>query len=226
MRVSDNLVVLLPADQVTAPPGCVVGMLRAGGETVLIDAGLERSAGTILGALEELDWPRPPRRVFLTHAHGDHASGAVGLCRRHGASLLGHPGVVGILAAADQQETEDEWTIARCPAEPVADGQRFELGEAALTGFYTPGHTADGISYLVEVDGVRCAFSNDLVMGNLKPGWRGDPHFSIENTIDSLERIAALSPDTMFTGHCAVEGEPAQFIRKAVADGRAGGWVE
>ena len=199
-------------------------MLRTPDGSVLIDAGLQRSAQAILKALEDLDWPRSPATVFLTHAHGDHASGAVGLCRRHGTKILGHPGVADILAAADEQETGDEWMLARCPAQRLLDGQSFRFGEATLTGFCTPGHTADGMAYLVEVDGLRCLFSGDLVMRDLNPGWRGDPHFSIEDTIHSLERLMALEPDRLFTGHSQVEGEPMEFLRSAAATGRSGRW--
>jgi len=224
MRVSDNLIVLPPADQVTAAPGCVVGALRAAGATVLIDAGLERNAATILRTLDQLGWPGPPKILFLTHAHGDHASGAVGLHRRHGTRILSHPGVVAILAAAPAQETDDPWTLASCPVEPIADGQRFTFGEATITAYSTPGHTADGVAYLVEVDGVRCVFSGDLVMSNMEPGWRGDPKFSIEDTVRSLERLMPLGAERMFTGHSAIEGNPAEFLAKTIAAGRSGAW--
>lgn len=223
-RASENIAVLTPSGQTLDPPGCLVGIIRAGGGTVLVDSGLERTAAAVLAAVRELGWPVPPQTVLLTHPHGDHIGGAIRLHRDCAAAIYAHPEVAAKFAAAPEAEG-DVWALARCVVRPLCDGQRLTFGEAVVTAFHTPGHTADGVSFLVAADGLRCIFSGDLVMTDLNPGWRGDPRFSIEDTLRSLARLAALKADRIFTGHDVVPGAPAEFLARALARGRSGAWA-
>ena len=44
-----------------------------------------------------------------------------------------------------------------------AEGAQIEWGPASLTVLETPGHTDGSVTYLVDVDGERFAFSGDLI---------------------------------------------------------------
>jgi len=224
-RVSENLAVLLPASEVLDPPGCLVGMARAGAQSFLVDAGLQRGAAAVTAALQYLAWPAPPQAVFLTHLHGDHVSGAIGLCRSNATRIYAHPDAARMLASAHEPgDPEDQWALQRCDAVAVAEGERVEIGGAIVTAFHTPGHVAQACSWVVERDGRRCVFMGDLVMLDLNPGWRGDPDFSIGQTLASLHKLRGLEGDLLFTGHGVVEGDPQQFLDRAIAAGESGRW--
>ena len=71
--------------------------------------------------------------VLDTHTHADHLSGARGLARRTGATLLAH--------AASKLEG---------PVRRVRGGETFELGTKAVTVIDAPGHTPDSMALLVD----------------------------------------------------------------------------
>jgi hydroxyacylglutathione hydrolase len=72
-------------------------------------------------------------RVIETHVHADFLSGHLELAERTGAAISYGAAAQGI----------------EFPFEPLADGQRIELGDVVLEVRATPGHTPESISILV-----------------------------------------------------------------------------
>jgi hydroxyacylglutathione hydrolase len=70
--------------------------------------------------------------IFETHVQADHLSGAQKLAAATGASVLLH-------ASAD----------VRFPHVPLADDEEHELGNVRVRVIHTPGHTPEGVSFLV-----------------------------------------------------------------------------
>jgi glyoxylase-like metal-dependent hydrolase (beta-lactamase superfamily II) len=120
--------------------------LVPGRVTTLIDAGTGDPRH--LAALEVALAGARLAQVLVTHAHIDHASGAVALAERfHGARFLKMP----------WPERDVRW-----PAnwEPIEDGQMIDAGDGVLRAVHTPGHIppnlrGDLADYLASLERVR-----------------------------------------------------------------------
>jgi len=109
-------------------------------------------------------------------------------------------------------------------AEPVrgdgagGDGDVLEWGPARITVLATPGHTDGSVSYLIEVDGRKVAFSGDLIYDqgqvwdvySLQKGFRTgkreirDYHGflgSKAELIESLQRVLQSEACTLVPSH-------------------------
>jgi glyoxylase-like metal-dependent hydrolase (beta-lactamase superfamily II) len=89
----------------------------------------------------------------------------------------------------------------------------------------TPGHTAGGLTFLVETNEGLTAFTGDLIRDTGQPGWTGGPSFSLEDSIRSIEKLLALAPDKAYWGHGEVEGSARVWLRKSLDLYRNGRWV-
>ena len=105
-------------------PGRVPTLIDAGtGDTRHLDA-LERAlAGNALA------------QVLVTHAHGDHASGAPAIAQRM-------PDVV--FRKMLWQERDEKWPV---DWQPVRDGDVIPAGDTELTAIHTPGHAPDHLCF-------------------------------------------------------------------------------
>lgn len=127
--------------------GCLSYLLAAGGEAVVVDPApdpdfylaLARRAGARI------------THVFDTHIHADHLSGGRALAALAGASYhLPAPALErGVSFAAE--------------VEPVADGDRLDLGAVSLRAVALPGHTTDMTGLLV---GERALLSGDSLFAD------------------------------------------------------------
>jgi len=111
--------------------GCLSYLVGAGGEAFVVDPSTDLGQYTRLAA--EHEWRIT--RVFDTHLHADHLSGARSLADAEGASLHLNP-----------------FDTFKFPYEALADGDRFELPGGisfSVAAIYTPGHTRGSTVYLV-----------------------------------------------------------------------------
>ena len=181
----------------------------ATGEAAIIDAALDfdpasgevghASAATILQAAGHSG--ATIRWILETHAHADHLSAAAWLKERTGAQTA--------IGAGIRQVQETFRQRLGLPAdEPYVDGSAFDrllhdgdelpLGGQTIRAIATPGHTADGMSYLVG----DAVFVGDTLfspgMGSARcdfPG--GDAHALFR----SAWRIYGLPATRMFLAH-------------------------
>lgn len=119
--------------------------------------------------------------VLITHHHGDHVGGVVGLLERHPAPLWAPAGEV--VEGADHR---------------VGDGDQIVLfgGRLSLDVVHVPGHTAGHVAYLA----TGLALVGDtLFAGGCGRVFEGTP----EQMFASLERLAALAGGTRI--YCAHE---------------------
>jgi glyoxylase-like metal-dependent hydrolase (beta-lactamase superfamily II) len=136
--------------------------------------------------------------VLDTHVHADHLSRSRKLAELVGATLH-----------------MPEGAPVSYPFYALADGDAFEVGSATLEAVWTPGHTPENTSYLL--DG-RALFSGDTLFLSAvgRPDLDATPEGSREKARDlyrSLQRILALGPGTLvLPGHTskpvAFDGEP------------------
>jgi glyoxylase-like metal-dependent hydrolase (beta-lactamase superfamily II) len=151
-------------------PGTNTWILDAGPVVVVIDPGPDDDSH--LAAINRMLAGATIGLVLVTHSHPDHLPLADRLAGPHHASVLRHP--------------------------ELADGDVVRAGNLNVTALYTPGHSADHLSFWLEAD--RALFTGDLVLG------RGSsmvtyPEGDVAAYLRSLEKLQALKPRMLFPGH-------------------------
>ncbi len=176
--------------------GCLSYLIGAEGIAAVIDPSLP--AEVYLDLAHQYGWRIVS--VIETHIHADHLSRARNLAERSGAAFM----------------LPDQKRVAY-PFMPVHDGEHISLGGAHLTALYTPGHTPESTSYLL--DG-RALFTGDTLF--LDAVGRPDLHASIEEAREkahllyrSLQRLLRLPAETVILpGHSS---QPIAFDQTPVS---------
>lgn len=118
----------------------------------------------------------------------------------------------------------------------LADGETFTWRDLEIRHLATPGYTRDGGTYLVNVDGVKIAFTGELV----REGGRVADLYSFQEAIPeakvggyhgylgrlpawlaSLEKLAAEKPDLIVPWRGAIITDPARDLAAAAEKARA-----
>lgn len=150
---------------------------RTGGEALIIDPVKER-LDQYLQAIRELDL----RLVHAidTHTHADH-----------------------ITALGDLRDATDCTTImgersrAECVSRQVRDGEVLRVDGIVLQALYTPGHTDESFSFVLQPDAPSAVFTGDvlLIRSTGRTDFQGgDPARSWESIVG---RLFALPDDTL-----------------------------
>jgi glyoxylase-like metal-dependent hydrolase (beta-lactamase superfamily II) len=205
---------------------CNVFVLADKTEAVLVDFG----DGDVLDHLPELGVERVTD-VLLTHHHRDQLGG---LQRAAGAGIRiwAPPCEVELIAGIDERWRrrqvandydlrEDRFSLLESVpvTGTVAEYRTTRFGGFDVYVLPTPGHTLGSVSYLVEVDGRRLAFTGDLIYGDGKvwslaatqwtySGWQG-----WGSTINSAAILGGWAADLLLPSH----GEPIRRPKEALA---------
>jgi glyoxylase-like metal-dependent hydrolase (beta-lactamase superfamily II) len=228
-----------------------VYLIRTGRQGILIDFG----SGAALDQLADFGVDRVTD-VLLTHHHRDVTQG-LARARDAGIRIWAPPSERDLIAAADDHWQmrpldniydlrEDRFTILESvPIEGVVpeyrttrfggDGDGKDGGVDVLT-VPTPGHTPGSVSYLIEIDGRRLAFTGDLIAA---PGkvwslaatqWTYTGIEGLGMTILSSLDLLDRSVDLVLPGHGDPIDDPDPAIRlmndrlQALIDLRAPDW--
>ena len=104
------------------------------------------------------------------------------------------------------------------------EGMQFEWGRASLTVLETPGHTDGSVTYLIDVDGERFAFSGDLIydegqlweLYSLQKGQQTSDYHGFlgarDELTESLGKIREASPTALIPTHGVVMSDPNRAI--------------
>jgi glyoxylase-like metal-dependent hydrolase (beta-lactamase superfamily II) len=131
-------------------------------------------AGRVLDAISALGIDRITD-VVMTHHHRDQAQG-LPLAVQHGARIRVPPVEVDLFAHVDEmwrtRRLDNDYNVRQdrfsllepVPVHDVVPQYRTaDVGGVALRAIPTPGHTMGSLTYLLDRDGARFAFSGDLV---------------------------------------------------------------
>jgi len=144
--------------------------------------------------------------VLVTHAHGDHVSGAPAIAARW----------------PDTTFTKIPWPErdARQAVgfEPLADGDTIDAGDGRLQVVHTPGHSPDHACFWHAESG--SLFCGDLLIEGrtvVIPATKGG---RLSDYLRSLERVVALAPALAFPAHGPVIERPVELARAYLAHRR------
>jgi glyoxylase-like metal-dependent hydrolase (beta-lactamase superfamily II) len=192
-------------DGFTSAQDAAVYLICFDGRCAIVDAGCgdhtERLAANIAAQginTDQVDY------LLLTHCHFDHTGGAEALRTRFGCAIAAHEQDAVALEAGDSLRTAANWygTVMEPLAVDVkftGSHSRIELGGRPITVMHTPGHTPGSVVFLVESDGHRVLFGQD-VHGPLHDDFGSDGHAYRE----SLLKLADLGADILCEGHFGV----------------------
>ena len=206
------------------------GILRDGNRALLIDP-----SGTTLDAtLAELGITNI-EHILFTHHHRDNTAGfPIPDNVRVGVPSKG---------AAWFSEVETFWNDSKYRwhlynyrphnlmlADPIrvddryTEGIEIQWGPASLKVLETPGHTDESLTYLINVDGERFAFSGDLIydegqlweLYSLQKGEQTSDYHGFLGARDelreSLEKVRDVSPTALIPTHGVVMRDPDKAI--------------
>ena len=191
-----------------ANPGPMTGngnrtyLLARHGTATLIDAGTGMAAHLAdLNAALERTGTRL-EQVVVTHAHGDHISGAPAV---HAA----HPG-----AAFRKFPWPEQDGKYAAPWRAVADGTVIDASGEPLVVLHTPGHTPDHIALWHER--TRTVFSGDLVTEGASVMINASRGGSLQRYLDALHRLLALRPARLLPAHGPDITDPERVLGRYI----------
>lgn len=228
------------------PDTIATAILSAKGAVALVDPGpstclasLERTLETQGMTLGDVS------AILLTHIHLDHAGATGTIVARHphievfvherGAGHLVDPAK--LIDSASRYfgpvNMARFWgEIVPVPQERLRvlqGGERVQAGGRNFDVLYTPGHAHHHVTYLDRSSGI--ALVGDVAAMRIKSGDvippTVPPDFDLDLWIDSIERVGALRPDTIFLTHFGPVADVQPHLQSAVENLRwAVGLVE
>jgi glyoxylase-like metal-dependent hydrolase (beta-lactamase superfamily II) len=204
-----------------------VYVLRRDREAILIDFG----SGDVLDHLGELGVDRVTD-VLLTHHHRDVTQG-LARAREAGIRIWAPPSERDLIARVDEHWQarpldnfydlrEDRFSLLESvPIDGVVAEYRTQrYGDWDVLTLPTPGHTAGSVSYIVDVDGRRLAFTGDLIAA---PGkvwslaatqWTYVGVEGVGATMISALDVLEASPGRLLPAHGDPIDDPAPAVRQ------------
>lgn len=187
----------------SSPGDCNVYLWQGPSGLLLIDAGSEEGTDEILSNIQS-DGLNPGmiEYILLTHAHPDHACGAVKLALRVGAKVLVSTEAVGT-KHMPPPENGLVCTIGAGMGDPVGQGE-WELPTAsglAVRAISVHGHSRDSVCYLAEIDGRRVLASGDVVYPGGRIGLINYEGSSLEDYRSDIGKLSGLKVDAFLPGH-------------------------
>ncbi len=213
-RISENvywfqseIYAQVTAGAITGPQwAVVVDTLALPEETLAMRSFIEEQLGV------------PVRYVINTHYHADHCGGN---CFFPGATIVGHElcrelmltkGQIALESARKMNPIFKQIKII-APQITFKDGSlSLRVGKKNLVLFHTPGHSADGISILVEED--RVLFAGDAF---LPLPYIIDGDFDVMN--NTIKKISKLGLENIIQGHgdIILRGEIDEAVKENLA---------
>lgn len=209
-------VYLIGSSELTSAEDCCVYLLDLG-DLILIDAGAGKSVCALLENIESLGFGhRPIAAVVATHCHIDHIGGIPELRERTGCQIIAHRLDAEAIEKGDSVKTAADWYRMHLPPtsvdyklNEVREVLKFEKGE--ILCLHTPGHTPGSISIILDRDGKRVLFGQDI-HGPFSDSFGSD----LGAWKRSMGILLGLKADILCEGHLGIiqpEAEVERYIR-------------
>jgi glyoxylase-like metal-dependent hydrolase (beta-lactamase superfamily II) len=220
------------------------GLLHGAAGAVIVDPGPTTCLATLERALATLNTPLDAvTHLLLTHIHLDHAGAAGTIVRRHphirvvvhrkGAPHVADP--ARLLDSAKRLYGADMDRLwGACEPVPesnldiVDGGERIGMAGRDIEVAYTPGHASHHVSYFDRDAGI--AWVGDTGGVSVESGYvlppTPPPDIDLPVWEDSLQRIEAWRPQTLFLTHCGPVSQAHVHLRTLSENlGRMAAWV-
>ncbi len=215
--------------------GVTAAYVVTGTQPALVETGAQTSVPAVRSALaamgmgsDDLAW------IVLTHVHLDHCGGVGDLAlafprativvHTRGAPHLTAPARLVAASAAVYAQHAPVYggltTVSEDRIMAVGDGARIGLGGTReLVMFEAPGHARHQMAVVDEATGTVMAgdalgvrFADAGLYPAIPP-----PEFDLDQSIRTLQRLAALEPETLLLGHYGPVPDPQEAIALATA---------
>ncbi|AQL44243.1 hypothetical protein BV210_16650 [Halorientalis sp. IM1011] len=98
-------------------------------------------------------------------------------------------------------------------------GETVDIGPLTVETVHTPGHQADHLCYLTDLDGERVLFSGDMALGTFRPvamhtGFDDGYEEAIDAFYTALDTLGEIDVDRVFTGHDAPHTDFADAVER------------
>ena len=225
-HVAPHLFLIVLSPPITGFQDFIGAWLVVGPEAVyLVDVGPAATADTLIEAIDSLGINRLDY-ICLTHIHIDHA-GAIGhLARRFaGTPVVCHPKGTPHLIDPERLwqgtlKTLGETGRAYGPMLPVDPSwivTEPQLASAPFQLIDTPGHSAhhyaiaaNGCLFAGEAGGVCLPLpSGDIYLRPATP-----PHFFLETSLSSIDRLMAIRPEALCYGHFGMRKDGMDMLAR------------
>ncbi|HEX7040506.1 MAG TPA: MBL fold metallo-hydrolase [Trueperaceae bacterium] len=204
-RVSEH-VWRVPVAVATLPPYDHTNayVIADGGVGLVVDPGSPLAASTdaIASALGEAG-VRLVKGIVLTHGHPDHWEGLAAALERFDA-----PSVYVHAAEAERVAVDARKVL-------VTNDVVITVGDLAVELIHTPGHSPGHLSAVVRPPHgpPEAALAGDLVAATGSV-WVGKPEGDVGAYLASLERLIAVTPPVLGTGHGPVVTDPVGRLKE------------
>lgn len=181
-------------------------LVGSGAKRILIDTG-EGKPEYVAHLAKQLEANRCTiQEVLITHHHMDHIGGIQSLQEHLGAPLRVHK--YRASDAAWEDGVGDSFEGADIST--IADGQTFSCEGATLKALFTPGHTTDHVSFLLEEE--KSVFTGDCILG------AGSAVFQdLASYMASLQRLKGVGASRLYPGHGPVIDDAQERIETYIA---------
>jgi glyoxylase-like metal-dependent hydrolase (beta-lactamase superfamily II) len=213
-----SMVHLIDGLHLGTPNVISIAVLRAGpGELLLVDTGPESVFDTVVTGVQDLGYePKAVRYILASHIHLDHTGAAWRWAREFGTRIYVHPNGAAHLVdpskllASAARIYGDKMNYLWGATEPIQTDQviavtdsDLRFGDLQIKAVNTPGHANHHNAYWIESE--RIVFAGDVAGVRIGSGPAippcPPPEINLELWRDSLRKIRALSPKSMYITH-------------------------
>lgn len=208
---------------VSQPMDVNVWLVVAGGEALVVDAGLGSDVAALAQRLRALAGEARFVGIYCTHPHCDHVGGCAGLRAKLACDVLVHTADVPTLEKGDAVATLGAFlgaTQEPCPARGLAEGDELRVGDTRFEVLRLPGHTPDHTALWHRGSGTL--LSGDVVFAHGSFGRVDFPGGDGAELIRSLRRLAQLPLERVYPGHMEpILGGAREAVEESLANAEA-----
>ncbi|MDX3975341.1 MBL fold metallo-hydrolase [Shinella sp.] len=216
MRIAEHVYLVASGIQgcaLTDDLDCNCYLFDSGAGLVLFDSGAGRDIGRIRAVIEADGLSvEDITHVFLTHGHADHSGGAAAIGAAGNARIVCGAGTGEVLSIGEAGISLDAARragvypadyryTAPVPDRIVGSGETLEIGRLQITALPTPGHSADHMSYVVNMTGTGFLVSGDALFHSGRIIYQATYDFDIGRSCKSIQTIAAQAFSGLLPGH-------------------------